>query len=60
MKKILKSVEGIGEKKSDKLIKKFGVDGLVKMLETAPEKLKEELVKKIIYVLDEKINYYGR
>ena len=56
MKKILKSVEGIGEKKSDKLIKKFGVDGLIQMLETAPEKLKEEfswIKKKLLGKIDE-------
>jgi len=42
MKKILTKVEGIGKKKSEALIKKLGVDGLVDALEDAPEKLKKD------------------
>ena len=56
MKKILKSVDGIGEKKSEKLINKLGVDTLVQMIETAPEKLKEEfswMKKKLLAKIDE-------
>jgi len=41
MKKILTKVEGIGKKKSESLIEELGVDGLVAVLEEAPEKLKE-------------------
>ncbi len=42
MKKMLTSVEGIGKKKSEELIAHLGMEGLVKHLEEAPEKLKEE------------------
>ena len=61
MKKILTSVDGIGKKKSEKLIKKHGVDGLVQMLETAPEKLKEEfswIKKKLLAKLDKQWNAF--
>lgn len=43
MKKILTSVEGIGRKKSEKILKKFDMVELVKTLEDAPEKLVEEV-----------------
>ncbi|SFV90858.1 Ribosomal protein S6 glutaminyl transferase [hydrothermal vent metagenome] len=42
MKKLLTSVEGIGEKKADKIMKKFDKIELIHILETAPEKLNEE------------------
>ncbi len=42
MKKILTSVEGIGKKKSKKILKKFDTAELIETLEKAPEKLKEE------------------
>ena len=43
MKKILTSVEGIGKKKSEKILKKFDMVELVKTLEKAPDKLVEEV-----------------
>jgi len=43
MKEILTSVEGIGKKKSEKILKKFDTVELVKTLEKAPEKLVEEV-----------------
>jgi hypothetical protein len=43
MKKILTSVDGIGEKKSEKILEKFDMVELVKTLEKAPEKLVDEL-----------------
>lgn len=43
MKKILTSVEGIGKKKSEKILNKFDTVELVKTLEKSPEKLVEEL-----------------
>jgi glutathione synthase/RimK-type ligase-like ATP-grasp enzyme len=43
MLKILTSVDGIGKKKSEKILKKFDMVELVKTLEQAPEKLVEEL-----------------
>jgi 5'-3' exonuclease len=43
MKKILTSVEGIGEKKAKKIMEKFNTTELVHALETAPEKISEEI-----------------
>jgi glutathione synthase/RimK-type ligase-like ATP-grasp enzyme len=43
MKKILTSVDGIGKKKSEKLLKKFDTVDLVQTLEKKPEKLVEEV-----------------
>jgi len=43
MQKILTSVDGIGKKKSEKLLNKFEMVELVKTLEKAPEKLVEEV-----------------
>lgn len=43
MKEILKSVEGIGKKKSKKILKKFDMVELVTTLEKTPEKLLQEL-----------------
>ncbi len=43
VKKLLTSVEGIGEKKAEKIMKKFDTTELVHALETAPERLSEEL-----------------
>ena len=42
MKKLLTSVEGIGKKKTKKILKKFDTAELVETLEEGPEKLKEE------------------
>lgn len=42
MKKLLTSVEGIGKKKTKKILKKFDAAELVETLEEGPEKLKEE------------------
>jgi len=42
IKKLLTSVEGIGKKKSKKILKKFDTVELIETLEEAPEKLKEE------------------
>ncbi len=42
VKKLLTSVEGIGEKKAEKIMKKFDTAELVHALETAPEKIGEE------------------
>ncbi len=56
MKKILTSVDGIGKKKSEELIKELGVEGLVERLEEAPERLKEEFgwfKKKMVKKLSE-------
>jgi len=43
MQKILTSVDGIGKKKSEKILKQFETVELVKTLEKAPEKLVEEI-----------------
>ncbi len=55
MKKLLTSVEGIGEKKAEKIMKKFDTAELVHALETAPEKIgdefswfKEKFMKKLL------------
>ena len=42
IKKLLTSVEGIGKKKSKKILEKFDTVELIETLEEAPEKLKEE------------------
>ncbi len=41
--KLLTSVEGIGKKKAEKIMEKFDTTELVHALETAPEKLMEEI-----------------
>jgi ribosomal protein S13 len=41
--KLLTSVEGIGKKKAEKIMEKFNTAELVHTLETAPEKLMEEI-----------------
>jgi hypothetical protein len=43
MKKLLTSVEGIGKKKAEKIMDRFDTAELVHALETAPEKIAEEL-----------------
>jgi ERCC4-type nuclease len=43
MKKLLTSVEGIGKKKAEKIMEKFDTTELVHALETAPEKISEEI-----------------
>jgi len=43
MREILISVDGIGKKKSEKLLKKFDMVELVKILEQTPQKLVEEV-----------------
>ncbi len=55
VKKLLTSVEGIGEKKAEKIMKKFDTAELVHALETAPEKIgdefswfKEKFMKKLL------------
>ena len=55
VKKLLTSVDGIGEKKAEKIMKKFDTTELVHALETAPEKLvkefswfKEKFTKKLL------------